>query len=153
MKLKVINLQFPSCLSRWKWLLALIRENEGRICQLYLGKAPSLTRWCTLLVSITSSHGLTDKSMSMSSWIMSRFAKSFWLFWLFWKFNPQLQDGKGNNFRIQAGPRYDHYDFNSVMHYGEYAFRNKEWGGIASQATRTLYPNPLSVSSVMVRSL
>ena len=36
------------------------------------------------------------------------------------------------------------------MHYGEYAFRNKEWGGIASQATRTLYPNPLSVSSVMV---
>ena len=36
------------------------------------------------------------------------------------------------------------------MHYGEFAFRNKEWGGIASQATRTLYPNPLSVSSVMV---
>ena len=39
------------------------------------------------------------------------------------------------------------------MHYGEYAFRNKEWGGIASQATRTLYPNPLSISSVMVQSL
>ena len=31
-----------------------------------------------------------------------------------------------------------------------YSFRNKEWGGIGSQATRTIYPHPLKVSSLMV---
>ena len=102
MKLKVINLQFPSCLSLWEWLWALIWENESRICQLYLGKAPSLTRWCTLLVSITSSHGLTGKSMSMSSWKMSRFAKSA-ISDYFKSLLPYSRMGRETIFRFRLG--------------------------------------------------
>ena len=36
------------------------------------------------------------------------------------------------------------------MHYGEYAFRNKEWGGMASQITRTIFPSPLSLNAIKV---
>ena len=43
-------------------------------------------------------------------------------------------------------------DIFSVMHYGEFAFRNKEWAGLVSEFTRTIYPNPLSVQALQVRA-
>ena len=36
------------------------------------------------------------------------------------------------------------------MHYGAYAFRNKEWGSYLSQATRTIFPSPLSLAAIKV---
>merc|ERR1712227_607119 len=37
------------------------------------------------------------------------------------------------------------------MHYGEYAFRDKEWGGYLTPATKTIYLSPLSMSAVKMQ--
>jgi hypothetical protein len=48
-----------------------------------------------------------------------------------------VQENRKNNFvRKTNSKAYDHYDFSSVMHYGEFAFRNKEWGALSAQFTR-----------------
>ena len=40
----------------------------------------------------------------------------------------------------------------SVMHYGEFAFRNKEYSGLMAQLTRTIYPNLFSWGAIKVGS-
>ena len=63
-----------------------------------------------------------------------------------------VKGSRKNNFlKMENTKPYDHYDFNSVMHYGEYAFRNKEWGGMSAQFTRTIYPSPLSISAIAMQ--
>jgi len=60
-------------------------------------------------------------------------------------------EGKYNNFAKQTKDTteiYDYYDWNSVMHYDSYAFRNKKYSGLSAILTRTIYPNPLSISSL-----
>ena len=72
-----------------------------------------------------------------------------------------------NNFeRAAVTKAYDHYDFGrysllilsarhqcsnpSVMHYGEFAFRNKYYGGLMAQLTRTIYPNLFTLGGLLV---
>ena len=67
-----------------------------------------------------------------------------------------IEQGKQRNFRRQTGPganMYDHYDWNSVMHYDDYAFRNRMWNGeLTKWMTRTIYPNPFSWDSIKAQT-
>merc|ERR1711974_6831 len=69
-----------------------------------------------------------------------------------WVLHANVRRDRQTNYRVQPSTKaYDHYDFNSVMHYGEFAFRNKEWGDLSAQFTRTIYPTPWSLSSVFMQ--
>jgi len=49
---------------------------------------------------------------------------------------------------VRSTDMYDYYDWNSVMHYDAFAFRNDRHDGISSLFTRTLYPNPTSFAAL-----
>ncbi|XP_023349589.1 zinc metalloproteinase nas-4 isoform X2 [Eurytemora carolleeae] len=66
-----------------------------------------------------------------------------------------VKSGKEGNFERQSDAStemYDLYDWNSVMHYDTYAFRNKDWGGVGAVLTRTIYPNPLAWESIKAQT-
>jgi len=66
--------------------------------------------------------------------------------------NYNVRSNRRNNFDKQTATKaYDHYDFNSVMQYGEFAFRDKEWGDLSAQFTRTILPSPLSLNSIYMQ--
>jgi len=65
---------------------------------------------------------------------------------------PNIQSGRKRNFdKMKTTKAYDHYDYDSVMHYNVYAFRNKKWGGYMEQLTRTIFPMPFSLHAIQMQ--
>lgn len=66
--------------------------------------------------------------------------------------SSNIKTNRMNNFVRKSNTKaYDHYDFSSVMHYGSFAFRNKQWGALSAQFTRTIYPTPWSLTSIAMQ--